>query len=234
MRLYNIRLPHFPPSEGPSALTLEKGSRILLLGASGSGKSSLLKLIAGFSEPASGAIDDGGKRSALLLQNPFHQIIMQTVHDELYFPRKNAGCSSAEAEAAVKETAGTLGIRHLLERDMAMLSFGETQLVMLAATFLTDADIMLLDEPTSHLDRKAVQACYRCMDRAAAGGKTVLVASQNPDEYFYFDTVWIMKAGAVQACMRSEDFAGKHAEYGIIPDSSLIRRRLHELAEKAV
>ncbi|MDZ7797239.1 MAG: ABC transporter ATP-binding protein [Candidatus Marinimicrobia bacterium] len=234
MRLYNIRLPHFRSSAGFPDLHIPASRCILLLGDSGSGKSSLLKLLAGFSEPVGGTIEDEGKRSAILLQNPFHQIIMHTVHDELYFPRINAGSGGDEAETAVNEIAKILDIRHLLEREIAELSFGEIQLVMLAATFLTDAEVILLDEPTSHLDREGVRACYRCVALMAERGKSILVASQNPDEYPFFDLVWIVHNGELHACLSAEDFAEKYEEYGIIPDSIPIRERLNELAEKTV
>ncbi len=234
MRLYNIRLPHFRSSAGFPVLHVPPSRRILLLGPSGSGKSSLLKLLAGFSEPAGGTIEDEGKRSAIQLQNPFHQIIMHTVHDELYFPCINAGSSGDEAETAVNDITEILDIRHLLGREIAELSFGEIQMVMLAATFLTDADVILLDEPTSHLDRDGVLACYRCVARMAERGRSILVASQNPDEYLFFDLVWIVNNGELHACLSAEDFAEKHEEYGIIPESVLIRKRLNDLSEKAV
>ncbi len=228
MKLYDIHLTHFPEVLGVSLLELRAGERILLLGHSGCGKTSLLKIIAGFSEPAEGHIDDEGQRCGILLQNPYHQIIMQNVHDELFFPQKNAGKSTKEAEAAVAEIVEILGIKSLLQRDIPTLSFGEIQLVMIAATCLTGADIILMDEPTSHLDYPTIKACYRCMDMLAARGKTVCVVSQTPDEYRFFDTVWIMKEGKIIARLSAAEFSEHYEKYDIVLDNKLIMNRLHD------
>ncbi|MBW6458519.1 MAG: energy-coupling factor ABC transporter ATP-binding protein, partial [FCB group bacterium] len=216
-----IRLAYFPTPLGINELSLAAGETILLLGSSGCGKSSLLKLIAGFEDPAAGDIRDG-RKTALLLQNAQHQIIMQTVEDELRFPLKNAGKNTGDQQKQLDELVDTLGIRHLLDRDMNTLSFGEVQLVMIAATFLTDADIYLLDEPTSHLDPPAIRTCYDYMNCLKERGKTVCVSGQIADEYIFFDRVWIMEKGGIRADIPSDIFAATYREYGLMTDDELL------------
>jgi energy-coupling factor transporter ATP-binding protein EcfA2 len=225
MILNNIRLKHFSETLGPRELRLIPSHAILLLGPSGCGKSSLMKCMAGYSEPADGNISFEGK-TAILLQNPHYQIIMQTVREELNFPLKNAGKMEKERDEAINEIISLLDIRSLLHRDVNTLSFGEVQLVMLAATFLTEADIYLLDEPTSHLDPPAVRACYRCMDLLKQRGKTICSSGQISDEYSYFDEVWIMEKGSIKACVPAGEFGKKMDTYGMHSDRQLIRERL--------
>jgi len=228
MILHNIRLAHFPNPLGISELSIPAGQTVLLLGPSGCGKSSLLKVIAGFSDPAEGHIG-GEEKTAILLQNPQHQIIMQTVEDELLFPLKNAGKSFVDPGRDYQKLIETLGIGSLLNRDMNSLSFGEVQLIMIAATFLTDAGIYLLDEPTSHLDPPAIRACYQCMDHVKESGKTVCVSGQVADEYLFFDRVWIMDNGSIIADLPAEVFGATYREYGLLTDSELIHASLNRI-----
>lgn len=230
MIIRNAHLSHFTSSLGTD-LEIKSGESILLLGNSGCGKTSLLKAIAGFSDFHSGEIETEGERVAMLLQNPFHQIIMQYVHDELFFPLKNAGKSREEAELEVKKIASLLQIEHLMDRDISTLSFGETQLVMIAATCLTEADIYLMDEPTSHLDPPAIKIFYSCMKEMATSGKSICITSQSPDEYCFNDKVWIMEQGSIKALFSADKCPEAFKTHEIILDSELVDKRLKEIGQ---
>ncbi|MCD6337415.1 MAG: ABC transporter ATP-binding protein [Candidatus Marinimicrobia bacterium] len=229
MIIRNAHLSHFPSALGVD-LEIKSGESILLLGNSGCGKTSLLKAIAGFSDLQAGEIDAGDKRVAMLLQNPFHQIIMQLVHDELYFPLKNAGKDKEESESELTKIASLLHIEHLLDRDISTLSFGETQLVMIAATCLTEADIYLMDEPTSHLDPPAIKIFYTCMKQMAKSGKSICITSQSPDEYIFNDKVWIMDEGEIKSRFSENECPEVLEKHDIILDSTLVDKRLKEIA----
>ncbi|MCK5816586.1 MAG: ABC transporter ATP-binding protein [Candidatus Marinimicrobia bacterium] len=230
MHISNAHLSHFTSSLGVD-LEIKSGESILLLGNSGCGKTSLLKAIAGFSDLQAGEIEAGDKRVTMLLQNPFHQIIMQVVHDELYFPLKNAGKSKEESESELTKIASLLHIEHLLDRDISTLSFGETQLVMIAATCLTEADIYLMDEPTSHLDPPKIMIFYSCMKEMAKRGKSICITSQSPDEYCFNDTVWIMDEGVIKGRFSSNECPEAFEKYHIVLDSTLVNMRLKEIAQ---
>ena len=135
----------------------------------------------------------------MLLQNPFHQIIMQKVHDELYFPLKNGGIEGEEAENMIKKTLDELQIGHLMDRDMSTLSFGETQLVLIAATCLTPAEVLLFDEPTSHLDPPYIKLFYSFVRELAQSGKSICITSQSPDEYIFVDEGLVDGQGKYQS-----------------------------------
>jgi len=189
----------------------KSGESSLLLGNSGRGKTSLLKAIAGFSDLEAGEINAGDKRVAMLLQNPF-------------------GKSKEESESEVTKIASLLQIEHILDRDISTLSFGETQLVMIAATCLTEADIYLMDEPTSHLDPPAIKIFYTCMKQMAKSGKSICITSQSPDEYCFNDTVWIMDDGEIKGRFSENECPEVFKKHDIILDSTLVDKRLKEIA----
>lgn len=217
-------------SEKALNLQLSPGKRILILGPSGCGKSSLLKRIAGFDSGIPLEAPEAGS-VALLMQNPFYQIIMRDVREELLFPQKNASIPPQEAKDNVTKVTEILGIGHLMAREIATLSFGEVQLVMIAATFLTPADVYLLDEPSSHLDPPLIRACHRLARYFAETGKCICISSQIVDEYRYCDEIWLMEQGAVREVLSRENFYRGRLGRGILTEADLIRGRLRELRE---
>lgn len=249
MIIRNAKLPHFR-SQKPEVrsqeleagirqercldlnLDLRSGRIVLLLGDSGSGKSTLMRCIAGFKELEAGEIDLQNQRVAMLLQNPFHQIIMQKAHDELLFPMKNAGMPDDAALAELNKVATMLKIEHLLDRNMNTLLFGETQLLMIAATVLTPADIYLFDEPTSHLDPPFIRLFYGVLRYLAGQGKTVLSSSQNIDEFVFVDRILSLENGCLKSDLTKAEMTAKVQTGEIKTDKQLIRQKLEELKRK--
>lgn len=228
MKLRNAHLAYTERSLG-SNLDLVSGKIVLILGDSGCGKTSLLKAIAGFTDLAEGEILSDHERVAMLLQNPFHQIIMQKVHDELYFPLKNGGIEGEDAEKIINGILEKLQISHLRARDISTLSFGETQLVMIAATCLTPAEVLLLDEPTSHLDPPYIKQFYSLIRELADRGKSICITSQSPDEYIFADEVWVMDKGSIKAICPADKCPGAMKEAGIELDIDHINEKLEGL-----
>jgi energy-coupling factor transport system ATP-binding protein len=197
-----------------------------LIGDSGSGKSTLMRCIAGFTDLQQGEVDLQSMKVAMLLQNPFYQIIMQSVKDELEFPLKNAGIAEAEISVRVQELAELLEIKDLLYRDISTLSFGETQMVMIAATCLTPADIYLMDEPTSHLDPPKIQLFYHVMRQLCTLGKSVCIASQSIDEYHFVDRIVLMEKGRIVANVARNDADVLFHDKGMQCDATMLNRVL--------
>lgn len=169
-------------------LTFQKGKIYLLLGDSGCGKTSFLKALAGFipKNHLEGTLPTF--QTALLLQNPMHQMIMSTVESELKFPLIQYGFSDNDVEKKSTKIAEFFRLDSLLKSKLYDLSFGELQTVMLAATLLIPADLILLDEPTSHLDYPMIEKMYSWIHQYG-NDSAFLVASQFPDEYRFVDTV---------------------------------------------
>ena len=151
--------------EAVSDVTLDvaDGEFLVLLGASGSGKSTILKLIAGIEQPDSGEIwlDDArvdvllpGSRDLAMVFQSYALYPHMTVAGNLGFPLRSQGVARAEARRRVEEVAGLLGIGELLRRRPAQLSGGQQQRVALGRAIIRLPKTYLMDEPLSNLDAK--------------------------------------------------------------------------------
>jgi multiple sugar transport system ATP-binding protein len=146
-------------------LEVGDGEFFVLLGPSGAGKTTTLKCVAGLETPSAGRVSIGGRdvtnvepnarRVAMAFEN-YALYPQETVYDNIVFPLRSRRyyVPPAEAKARVERVTATLGIRHLLERLPGELSGGQRQRVALARVLVRPADVLLLDEPLSHLDAK--------------------------------------------------------------------------------
>lgn len=145
----------------------ENGEFLVLLGPSGAGKTTTLRLIAGLDRPDSGAIylDDRRidhvpphLRDVAMTFEEYALYPHLTVYENLAAPLKapvRSGRFGREAvDSAVRSVAKTLGIEHLLGRRPAELSGGQKQRVSLGRAIIRQPSVFLLDEPLSHLDAK--------------------------------------------------------------------------------
>jgi len=131
-------------------LQLPRPGLWMLVGSNGSGKSTLLRLIAGLLEPQQGRIDHPG-RCALVFQNPDHQLLLPSCGSELLLaidPRP----PQAERERRLQEALNQVGLAGLAERPIHGLSGGQKQRLAIAAALASEAELLLLDEPTALLD----------------------------------------------------------------------------------
>lgn len=122
----------------------------MLVGRNGSGKSSLLRVITGLLEPQSGRVLRRG-RCALVFQNPDHQLLLPSCSSELLLAI-DAGLAPAERWQRVLAALELVGLGGLAERPIHGLSGGQKQRLAIAAALASEADLLLLDEPTALLD----------------------------------------------------------------------------------
>ncbi len=145
---------------------LTAGHIYAVLGINGTGKSTLIKLLAGFLKPAAGSVLLGNRqlknlslkqRAQRIAYVPQHQQISNlSVFDYLLLGRKphHTWQSKRRDDALVGSMLEKLSLSHLTMRPLQQLSGGELQKVALARAFLQEPEILLLDEPTSSLDLK--------------------------------------------------------------------------------
>ena len=172
-------------------LALARGERIALVGPNGAGKSTLLRVLAGTLVPTAGRVELGGaalatldraaiaRRMAVVPQQtalPFAMHVEEVVAlGRLPHEAPLRGPRPAD-RAAVAAAIERVGLGHLIGRDARELSLGERQLVLLALAVAQAAPVMLLDEPTVHLDlRHQVEAMELLCDLNERDG-TALVA----------------------------------------------------------
>lgn len=151
---------------------LVAGEKVVLLGANGSGKSTLLKLLNGLIDASSGTVRWQGQpisrqrlrerefarafrsRNVLLFQHPEAMLFNATVADEIAYAVRRLGLP--DADERVRRYANALGLGDFLALPPFELSGGEKQKLALAALLVLEPDCLLLDEPTAHLDPRAM------------------------------------------------------------------------------
>ncbi len=215
---------HFHYGEDEAALsgirlTIPAGQTVAFVGETGAGKSTLVKLVARFYDPTSGAVladghdlrelDPVGYRHRLgvVPQEPY--LFPGTVRDSIAYGRPDA--TDAEVEAAARavgahEMIATLdgGYLHAVTERGRNLSAGQRQLIALARAELVDPDILLLDEATAALDLATEALVNQATDRLA-GRRTTLVVAHRLTTAARADRVVVLDHGRVV-----ED--GTHAE----------------------
>jgi len=144
-------------------LEFESGSRNVLLGRTLSGKTSLLRIMAGIDRPTRGQILINGqnvtgvsvrKRSVAMVYQQFINYPSLTVYKNIASPLKVSGTAKTEIDRRVRETAEMLHIEDLLNRLPAELSGGQQQRIAIARALIKDAQLLLMDEPLVNLDYK--------------------------------------------------------------------------------
>lgn len=166
------------------SLSFTSGSLWGVFGPNGSGKTTLLKTLCGLWKASTGTVFWNGQNLLLMPRREISKTItfvgdLQTQYFD--FPvieivkmgRYAHGKLSQEiVESAVSE----MNLCHLLDRPVSQLSSGERQRVFLAQALVTEADIMLLDEPTASLDIQHQFEIWKCLQKLAEKGKLVIVA----------------------------------------------------------
>ena len=173
-------------------LTLEPGSFTVLLGPTGAGKTTLMRLMAGLDRPTKGRVHANGedvtdmavrKRDVAMVYQQFVNYPSFTVYDNIASPLRRAGLDRAAIDERVRSTAETLGLFHLLDRLPAALSGGQQQRTALARALVKDADLLLLDEPLVNLDYKLREDLRAELRRLFTGSKAkVVYATTEPGE----------------------------------------------------
>ncbi|MEO5966295.1 MAG: ABC transporter ATP-binding protein [Candidatus Limnocylindrales bacterium] len=173
------------------SLSLAAGERVALVGPNGAGKSTLLRVLAGTLRPTAGRVHLGGvpiagldrseiaRRLAVVPQQtalPFAMRVEEVVALGRLPHEVGLRGTRPSDRAAVAAAIERVGVGHLMGRDARELSLGERQLVLLALAVAQDAPVLLLDEPTVHLDlRHQVEAMELLRDLNERDG-TALVA----------------------------------------------------------
>jgi cobalt/nickel transport system ATP-binding protein len=174
-------------------LRIERGERVVLLGANGSGKSTLLKLLDGIIAPSGGtmralgrdvaAVADGldsfrfHREVGLVFQDPDVQLFSATVFDDVAFGPLQLGLPQEEVRACCDEAMRQMEIAHLSDRAPFELSGGEKKRAAIASVLSLRPDVLLLDEPTASLDPRTKWVLVNLIRQLGEGGKTLVTAT---------------------------------------------------------
>lgn len=160
------------------SFTVEAGSLVALMGASGSGKTSILRAIAKLEPIDRGRIDTAG-RVAMVFQ--FHHLFahMRALQNVWLAPVHVLRQEPADAERRARELLDTVGVGHRADAYPHELSGGEAQRVAIARAIAVDPALLLMDEPTASLDAARREDLARTLRRLTAAGRTILVATHD-------------------------------------------------------
>ena len=170
----------------------------MLVGSNGSGKSTLLRLIAGLLTPSGGSITCPG-RVALVFQNPDHQLLLPSCSSDLLLSLPE-GLTRPERLERVARALAQVGLSSLRNRPIHTLSGGQKQRLAIAGALASEANLLLLDEPTALLDplsQREVLHLIRRLCRADPGGLTGLWITHRLEELDLCDGAARMEAGRI-------------------------------------
>lgn len=164
-------------------LSVSRGELVVLLGPSGVGKTTILRLAAGFLRPNRGRVANEGLRTAMVFQEP-HLLPWESALDNAALPLEANGRSRREARGAARHWLLRLGFgRDDLDKRPAELSGGMQARVAIARAFVVAPDVVLLDEPFAALDparRRSLQGLLR--DLVEESGVSALFVTHDPGE----------------------------------------------------
>ena len=200
----------------PTDLTLEKGTMNVLLGPTLSGKTSLMRLMAGLDVPATGKVIWNGKdvtgmrvqdRKVAMVYQQFINYPSMSVYDNIASPMKLMGLDRAEIDARVRETAELMKLTPMLDRKPLELSGGQQQRCALARALVKNAGLVLLDEPLANLDYKLREELRVEIPKIfEASGSIFVYATTEPEE--------ALLLGGNTATL----WEGRVTQFGLTPD----------------
>ena len=213
-----------------------------IVGPNGAGKSTLLRVLAGLEKPISGRVLLGG---LALAHMPPRQQAKQlswlaqqgeasgelTVREVVCLGRLPHiglwGAATLHDDDAVQSAIAQTECAAWQHRRLHELSGGERQRVWLARALAVNAPVLLLDEPTTHLDPPHQVAVVRLLKRLAAEGRTVVSVLHDLSLALQADRLVLMKAGSVAAEAPHDD-ADLHRQLSAVFDGAVRIERLHE------
>jgi glycerol transport system ATP-binding protein len=176
----------------PTDLTLEKGTMNVLLGPTSSGKTSLMRLMAGLDVPTTGRLLWNGKdvtgmrvqdRRVAMVYQQFINYPAMSVYENIASPLRILGMSKAEIDRSVRATADMLKLTPMLGRKPLELSGGQQQRCALARALVKGAELVLLDEPLANLDYKLREELRVEIPKIfEASGAIFVYATTEPEE----------------------------------------------------
>lgn len=192
---------------------VHSGQVVAVVGANGSGKSSLLAVMAGQIAPTSG--------QALLEGRPVHEITpTERARQLAWLGQTTAGAGAYSVSDVISwgricrrgtrrtttvtgdttELVERLGIAHLMDKPIGSLSGGERQRVHLARIWEQDAAVTLLDEPDASLDTAGRERLHQLITDSTSTGKSIVIVTHDrPWAHAVADEVWVMDAGTLAA-----------------------------------
>lgn len=188
-------------------LAIQQGEMLAIMGRSGSGKSTVLNVIAGIDKPSGGTYLFEGKDMSKITGDRMTRfrrdhigVVFQhfalvddyTVYNNIAIPLKLRRISKAETDRRVREISEELGISALLSKYPKELSGGEAQRTAIARAVIAKPRLILADEPTGALDEENGSKIMQVFQKLHDQGNTIVIVTHDPDIAAMCErTVWI-------------------------------------------
>ncbi len=204
---------------------IEPNSMTAIIGATGSGKSTLVQHLNGLLQPTEGrvlvldTIIEPNKKSkhlkqlrarvGLVFQFPEMQLFEETIYKDVSFGPKNFGFSEEEVKSNVEQSLRLVGIdESIWERSPLNLSGGQKRRVAIAGVLATNPDVLVLDEPTAGLDPQGSKDMMELFVKLnKEHGKTIIMVTHDMDHVLHYaENVLVLEQGNVKYDGTSEDF----------------------------
>lgn len=192
--------------------SVEEGEFVAIMGESGSGKTTMLNILAALDKPTAGEIFLDGvsfskikekERAAFRRNNlgfvfqDFNLLDTFSLEDNILLPLVLAGVSHKELPERLKTLAKTLGIEEILKKYPYEVSGGQKQRVAVARALITSPKILLADEPTGALDSKASARLLELFETINDAGQTILMVTHSVRAACHASRVLFIKDGIV-------------------------------------
>jgi len=192
------------------SLAIEAGDFVAIMGASGSGKSTMMNLIGCLDRPTSGSYRlDGQDVSALsraelarvrnrtlgFVFQSFNLLARTSAHDNVELPLLYAGVGAKERRARSQEALGSVGLGDRMDHLPSQLSGGLQQRVAIARALINRPRVLLADEPTGALDSRTSVEVMAILQRLGDAGITVVLVTHEQDIAAFAHRVLLMKDG---------------------------------------
>lgn len=196
-----------------------------IFGPNGSGKSTLLRCLNGSIQPTQGSVDIGSKKISELAVKDVARMVSVVPQDTAVnipftvyqmvmlgrYPYSSLFAGfNGDDEPIVWQALEQMGIAELADRQFSSLSGGERQRVVLARAIAQQADVMLFDEPDTHLDISHQLELYDIMEQLKAQGKNVILVSHNIFiSPMFIDNAVLLGKGCIVAAGHKEEVLTK-------------------------
>ncbi|BCA79905.1 ABC transporter ATP-binding protein [Desulfuromonas sp. AOP6] len=193
-------------------LTIEKGSFLGVMGASGSGKSTFLSLLGGLSKPSAGAIHIDGidiynlsverladfRREYLgFVFQSFNLVPYLTAMENVMLPLAVKPLSKAKKVTMVEKALAQVGLSHRQRHLPNQLSGGEQERVAIARALVNEPPLILADEPTGSLDSETARDIMQLFADLNDAGQTIVMVTHNLENLDYFDRTIHLRDGRI-------------------------------------